>query len=89
MMLMWGEEDGEDDIISSEGGLPTGTLSSPAFFCRSDGVRLKNNGVKRVLPCKVGWKVLLPRHVSDADVEMKQAARVVCQTPVCLVIPVQ
>lgn len=46
MMLMWGEEDGEDDIISLERGLPAGTLPSPAFFCRSDGVRLKNNGVR-------------------------------------------
>lgn len=73
-MLMWGEEDGEDDIISSERGLPAGTLPSPVFFCGSDGVRLKNNDVRRVPSPKSAEKVLFPRRVSDADAETKRAA---------------
>lgn len=69
-MLMW-REDGEDDIISVERGLPAGALPSPAFVCGSDGVRLKNNGVRRVPSPKSAEKVLLPRRVSDAGEEIK------------------
>lgn len=83
MMLMWGEEDGEDRTISSwGGGCPAGP--SPLLH-----IRRCQAGKQRCQASSAAEKSagkFCSRGASGADVGMRRAAPVVCQTPVCQVI---